>query len=76
MRYYFHADNGRRFRDQEGTELLSDSDARVEAARVLGQLINEDPLSVWHETGLRITVTDQDDKGLFAVGVVATISTP
>lgn len=76
MRYYFHADNGRRFRDQEGTELLSDSDARVEAARVLGQLINEDPLSVWHEAGLRITVTDQDDRGLFAVGVVATISTP
>ena len=38
-RYYFHSEDGRRFPDEEGTELPSDDAARLEAVRVLGELL-------------------------------------
>lgn len=74
MRYFFHAEDGRRFCDEEGTEFESEGDARLEAARVLGQLINEDPASAWHRQALRIVVTDSDSARLFTLGIVATIA--
>ncbi|MBU1378828.1 MAG: hypothetical protein KKE02_20695 [Alphaproteobacteria bacterium] len=74
MRYFFHAEDGRSFHDTEGTELDSEDDARFEAARVLGQLINEDPRIVWHEAALRLTVTDRDARPLFTLDVVKTVA--
>jgi hypothetical protein len=73
MRYYFHAEDGRPFHDEEGTELHDESDAQLEAARVLGELIKEDPMSVWHDAAFRITVTDSDDRRLFALEVVSSV---
>lgn len=74
MRYFFHTEDGRRFCDEEGTELPTETAARLEAARVLGQLMNEDPATVWHGEPLRLRVTDSDNRPLFTLAVVATIA--
>jgi hypothetical protein len=73
MRYYFHTEDGRSFHDEEGTELANEHDARIEAARVLGQLVNEDPTGVWHDDAFRIIVTDGEGARLFTLGVVTTV---
>lgn len=72
MRYYFHAEDGRSFHDEEGTELADDDAARIEATRVLGQLLNEDPMQVWRDAAFSIRVADAGGAPLFALEVVAT----
>lgn len=70
-RYFFHTDGDRGFRDQVGTLLPDDDAARVEAARVLGQLVNEKPTEVWRGDDLRITVTDEAGLILFTIDITA-----
>ncbi|HEX7947599.1 MAG TPA: hypothetical protein VF495_23245 [Phenylobacterium sp.] len=71
MRYYFHAEDGRCFHDEEGTELADDDAARIEATRVLGQLLNEDPMQIWRDAAFAIRVTDSEGAPLFTLQVVA-----
>ena len=74
QRYFFHTDGRGAFRDQEGTLLPNDESARVEAARVLGQLVNERPAGVWQDDEFRIVVTDETGLILFTLGVAAVVA--
>ena len=70
-RYFFHTQDGRAFHDEEGTPLPNDESARIEAARVMGQLLNEHPSGVWRDEEFRLTVTDEVGVVLFVLDVAA-----
>jgi hypothetical protein len=74
QRYFFHTADGDVFRDLVGTELPSEDAARIEAARVLGQLVHERPADVWRDDDFRITVTDEADLILFTIDVAAVVA--
>jgi len=71
-RYYFHSEDGRNYPDEEGTELPSLEAARIEAVRVLGDILKEDPDEVLSNGALRVTVTDDAGLIYFALDVSAT----
>ena len=71
QRYFFHTQDGRPFHDEEGTPLPNDEAARIEAARVLGQLLNEHPSGVWHDEEFRLTVTDEQGVTLYVLDIAA-----
>jgi hypothetical protein len=71
QRYYFHSEDGYAFRDEEGTLLPNDEAARIEAARVLGQMVNEQPGAVWCDDQFRITVTDDAGVILYVLDLAA-----
>jgi hypothetical protein len=73
-RYFFHSDADGSFRDSVGTELAGDATARIEAARLLAQLIHEHPAKVWSGDVFNITVTDQDGLILFVLDLAAVAS--
>ncbi len=73
-RYFFHTADGQVFRDRVGTELANEDAARIEAARLLGQLVNERPADVWRDDDFRITVTDEADLILFTIDVAAVVA--
>ncbi len=73
-RYYFHTDDGRSFHDEDGTVLADDQAARIEAARVLGQLVNEHPQDIWHDEPFRMTVTDEVGLVVFILDIAAIAS--
>ena len=71
-RYFFHSEDGRRISDEEGTELATLAAARIEAVRVLGDLLKEDPGHVLATGGLQLTVTDEAGLIYFALDLSAT----
>ncbi len=73
-RYFFHSDADGSFHDEEGTELVGDAVARIEAARLLAQLIQERPAKVWSGDAFKITVTDQDGLILLVLDLAAVVS--
>lgn len=73
-RYFFHSEDGYSFRDQEGTLLPDDEAARIEAAKVLGQLVNESPAEIWRDDQMRVTVTDESGTVLFLLDLAALTS--
>jgi hypothetical protein len=74
QRYFFHTADGDVFHDLVGTELPNEDAARIEAARLLGQLVNEKPADVWKDDDFRITVTDEADLILFTIDVAAVVA--
>lgn len=50
---------------------MDDESARIEAARVMGELLKEHPAGVWHDEEFRLTVTDEDGVTLFILDVAA-----
>jgi len=73
-RFYFHTDDGQALRDEDGAELPSVGDARREAARVLGEMLKEQPDAFWADGGLTLTVTDARGLALFTLDVSATVA--
>jgi len=71
-RYFFHSEDGRPRADYEGTELPSLAAARVEAVRVMGDILKEEPEQVLETGSLRLTVTDQTGLIYFALDLAAT----
>ena len=71
-RYYFHSEDGRRFPDEEGTELPTLAEARIEAVRVLADILREDPEELLQTGTLRMTVTDEKGLIYFALDLAAT----
>jgi hypothetical protein len=70
--FFFHTENGRSVRDDDGIELESFPAARVEAVRVLGDILRENPEEVLATGQLRLTVTDKAGLIFFALDLVAT----
>lgn len=61
-RFHFNTSNGRAHLDREGEELRSFADARVEAVKLLAELLKESADSFWSTANFDVTVTD--DQGL------------
>ena len=56
--------------DLEGTEMPTLGDARVEAARYVGEIIRDRPDLVWAGEEVRVEVTDDQQSVLFTIIVV------
>ena len=61
-RYFFHTEDGRIRRDAEALELDGIRDARTEALKTVGQMMELKPDEFWDDGCYRMTVTD--DTGL------------
>ncbi|MGH6910293.1 MAG: DUF6894 family protein [Phenylobacterium sp.] len=70
--FYFHTEDGRSVSDDEGTDLATLADARVEAVRVLGDILRENPDEVLATGQLRLTVTNAAGLIYFALDLSAT----
>lgn len=56
--------------DVEGTEMATLGDARIEAARYIGEVIRDRPNLVWAGEEVRVEVTDEHQLVLFTIIVV------
>ena len=70
--FFFHTEDGRSITDDEGTGLATLADARVEAVRVLGDILRENPDEVLTTGQLRLTVTNAAGLIYFALDLSAT----
>ena len=71
-RYFFNTANGFRVRDTVGIELAGHEAARVQAIKLSGELLHDDPsyLSKGHD--FRVEVTDRAGVLLFTILTTAT----
>ena len=77
MRYFFNLAGAVHDPDNEGCELASLSDARIEAVKVGGEYLRDRPEVVWLGDEFRVEVTNSKRLVLFtfiALGVDAPIS--
>lgn len=67
MIYFFETHDGVVYPDDEGTELPSLEQARVEAIKVMADFLSEKPEEFWRTNGLELTVRDDHRKTLFTL---------
>jgi hypothetical protein len=70
-RYFFHTDGGAAHTDREGLELPGIRQARIEAARAFGQMVELAPEALWKAGALSMTVTDDAGLVLFILDLSA-----
>ena len=70
--FYFHVENGHRALDEDGTDLADVAAARLEGARVLGDLLQDRPSELFETGNLRLRVADQSGLDLFVLDLSAT----
>ena len=73
-RYFFHVRDGRDMPDLEGTELANIDEARVEAVRFAGSLLNEHGTQFWQGQNWHMKVTDETGLMFFQLDFTATES--
>jgi hypothetical protein len=56
--YFFNTVDGRRYPDEDGSDLPDFAAVRAKATRVIGELLKEQPEDLWHTGTLRVEVTD------------------
>jgi hypothetical protein len=62
-RFFFHTDDGPlTFRDEVGIEMRI-AEARIEATRVLGELLKDAPVEFWSSGHLIVNVESDDGSG-------------
>jgi len=71
-RYFFHTQDGRRYPDDEGTELPDLESARLEATRIMAELLKEQPQGFLDTGRLRVEVTDESRRPLLQLDVSLT----
>lgn len=69
-RYYFHIQDGRLFRDEDGTELPDLASAEVEASRVVGAHLRDHPDEPWRDGDIVMTVADEQGLTLLSLTVM------
>ena len=70
MRYFFNERNDDLKVDDDGLELASIKEARIEAVRYAGEVLRDHPTLVWTGDDFRIEVTDKTKLLLFTIIVV------
>lgn len=68
-KYFFHVEGGP---DDLGVDLPSIAEARLEAARYVGDMLRDDPNTFWNTGDLHMWVTDASGLTLFALRVTTT----
>ncbi|HSV03413.1 MAG TPA: hypothetical protein VLI41_09425 [Phenylobacterium sp.] len=66
-KYYFHTEDGRRYPDEDGTDLPDLEAARLKATRILAELLKEQPRELLETGRLRVEVTDEHRRRVLAV---------
>ena len=70
MRFFFNQLDGAFKPDDQGIELATIAEARLEAVRYAGEVMRDHPTIVWAGEDFRIQVTDDTQLLLFTVIVV------
>ena len=70
-RYFFNTVDGRRYPDEDGTDLPDLGAVRRKATLVLAELLREQPLEVWESGPMRIEVTDEAGAIVMSLSVAA-----
>lgn len=65
--YFFHSQDGDVVIDPDGTECADYSAAKVEAVRLMGGLIAEQPEDFWGSESMKLMVTNESGMLLFAL---------
>jgi hypothetical protein len=71
-RYFFNTVDGRRYPDEDGTELADMEAVRREAALVIGELLKEQPSELWDTGRLKLEVVDEHGETVLVVEVSLT----
>ena len=70
MRYFFNLAGAIHDPDNEGAEFATMGEARLEAARLAGELLRDRPGAVWEGEELRLQVTDKNRMVMFTLIVL------
>jgi len=73
-RYYFHAENGRRVVDEQGSDYENDAAARHAALRLLCEMLPMMEQDLWRGRPARVLVTNAAQEEVFVLTVEATAS--
>lgn len=57
-RYFFHTEDGKRYPDEDGTDLPDVKAARLKATLIMAELLKEQPSDFLDTGRLRVRVTD------------------
>jgi hypothetical protein len=66
-RYYFSTSNGDVHEDVDGTLLPDPDTAKLEGAKILGQILRDHPERLWEGGDLTLQVTDDAGSSLFEI---------
>ena len=70
-RYFFHSADGARSWDEAGVELEDDQAARIEAIRLTGAILKDEPHVLQNGHDFRVEVTDSIRRLLFTIIALA-----
>lgn len=70
-RYFFNVSHGRLDADDEGAEMTDIGDAKIEASKLLAEILRDAPLGLWRDD-LQISVADDRGLVLLTIDIVAT----
>jgi hypothetical protein len=71
-RYFFNTEDGRRYPDEDGSELPNLVAVRLEATRIMAELLKEQPQDFLQTGRLRVEVTDDRDRKVLVLDVAVT----
>ncbi|MDP8994433.1 MAG: hypothetical protein M3N07_05535 [Pseudomonadota bacterium] len=71
-RFYFNIEDGASLADTEGAELPDVQAARLEAVRLTGQILKDQPELLWERRDFEMHVTNEERLVLFTIQVLAT----
>ena len=69
--YFFHSQDGELVLDSDGTECVDYVSAKVEAVRLMGTMIADQPEEFWSSRSMKVMVTDDHGVLLFALDLSA-----
>jgi len=73
-RYFFHAENGHRVVDDQGSEYESEAEVRHTALRLLCEMLPMMEQDLWRGRPARVLVTNAADEEVFVLTVEARAS--
>lgn len=68
-KYFFQVSGGNHVLDVEGSELPNASAARIQGIKFAGEILRDMPTMLYETADLKIDVTDENGRVLFAVRV-------
>jgi hypothetical protein len=69
--YFFNTVDGRRYPDEDGTDLPDLRSVRRKATLVLAELLREQPLEVWESGRMGVEVTDESGAVVMSLNLAA-----
>lgn len=70
-RYFFHTEDGQSVLDGEGSEFASVTEAKIEAVRMMGEVLRDRAEHFWDDQALKMIVTNAEGLILFVLDLSA-----